>query len=583
MTAFLALHRGPAWLGVAVATVALAMLFAAPKASATSVAPGAFGGLDCNGHSTIQQPVKPTLACTDLRGSDVATPNTWNSRFYDNGYYIGHDEPDVSFLSSRPGSGNNVAFTETLPIDPNAAPTDRHPGHDVSNEFELDLAHWISMAICDPKSYPTNAGCPPESDSNAPTCVGANITNCSPGGGSAGEELQLYPPGFPPNSDGISCDDSHYCAALNIDSLECTLGFAVCNPACEEPVNYAFIQRDGVPAGPPGPQDMDLQTFTPNNETLLMNPGDTITIHLFDAPAPGGGRAFEVLIRDLTTGQSGFMQASAANGFMDTNGIVNGAGGPTPGDCSGTPFNFQPEYSTAAAGNIIGWAAVSTDIASAAETGHWEPCTSLAQPAVQDDYGFADPFFNECIGPYESGGDSSTGPEPVDGPCYPAGDTHSGLGPGIDPDTMTGCLDFIAGGDLDFDGTPYWPEWPTGDSRTHRLPSSGVWYEPTTNGAQYSQFYFQTDIGLSEATCAADSSSNTACSVPPPGSPGQFYPYWSLVDRNGVCAFEFGNVHSGPGVDDFGGDAGYGSNQFATLAYPEIIGPVHNNRCQSGH
>ena len=32
-----------------------------------------------------------------------------------------------------------------------------------------------------------------------------------------------------------------------------------------------------------------------------MNPGDTITIHMYDAPAPGGGKAFEVVIDDLTT------------------------------------------------------------------------------------------------------------------------------------------------------------------------------------------------------------------------------------------------------------------------------------------
>jgi hypothetical protein len=559
------------------------LVLSTSSASAQSVAPEAFGGLDCNGYSTIQQPAKPDLPCVDIRGFPAATPNTWDSRFYDNGHYIGHDEPDVSFLSSLPGSGNNVTLTETLPRDPSAAPTVAHPGQDVSHEFELNVAGWLSMAICDPKSYPTNTGCTPNSDSNAPTCVGANITNCNPGGGSAGEELQLYPPGFPPFSDAISCDDSHYCAALNIDSLECTIGFQTCNPACEEPVNFAFIQRNGVPTGPPGPQDMNLASDTPNRQTLLMNPGDTITIHLFDAPAPGGGRAFKVVIKDLTTGQSGSMQASAANGFMNTNGIINGPGGATVGDCSGTPFNFQPEYSTASAGNIISWAAVASDIASAAETGHWTPCTSLEQPAVLDDFGFSDPFSNQCNGPYERGGDRSTGPEPVDGPCFPAGDTHAGLGPPSAPDAITGCTDFNAGGDLDFDGTPYWPEWPTGATPTSRLPSSFVWYEPTTtHDAQYSQFYFQTDVGLSETTCAAKPASNKACSVPPPGAPGRFYPYFTRVDANGTCAFELGNVQSGPGVDDFGGDAGYGTNQFATLAYPEIIGPVHSNSCPSG-
>ena len=37
-------------------------------------------------------------------------------------------------------------------------------------------------------------------------------------------EMQLYPPGKPPFVDSTSCDDSHWCAALTIDSLACTPG-----------------------------------------------------------------------------------------------------------------------------------------------------------------------------------------------------------------------------------------------------------------------------------------------------------------------------------------------------------------------
>jgi len=77
--------------------------------------------------------------------------------------------------------------------------------------------------------------------------------------------------------------------------------------------------------------------------------------------------------------------------------------------------------------------------------------------------------------------------------------------------------------------------------------------------------------------------------VPPPG-PGDFYPYWSRVTSFGFggssqgsgragCALEFGNVSSGAGVNDFGGDAGDGTDQIATLSYPEFEGPVMSNRC----
>ena len=61
-----------------------------------------------------------------------------------------------------------------------------------------------------------------------------------------------------------------------------------------------------------------MATFTQNSQTLLMNPGDKLTVHIFDAPAPGGGHALEVRVNDLTTGKTGFMQASAANGYAAT-------------------------------------------------------------------------------------------------------------------------------------------------------------------------------------------------------------------------------------------------------------------------
>ncbi|MCL2419608.1 MAG: hypothetical protein FWD04_09970, partial [Conexibacteraceae bacterium] len=315
----------------------------AATAAAGPLQPSSFGELDCNGHSTLQTSVNQRLNCADIRGfNNEANANTWNGRFYDNGNYIGHDEPDMTFLSNARGSGDNVTWTETLPRDPKAAPTVKHPGKDVSHWFELSVAPWLSMAMCDPNSYP-QAACAPQSESNAPTCVGTNITGCFVGGGSAFMEMQFYPPGFPPFVDSTSCNDKSWCAALTIDSLECTAGFATCNTGCEEPINFAWIQRDGVPTGPPSPQESNLASSTPNGQTLMMNPGDRLSIHMFNAPAPGGGHAFEVVIHDLTTGQTGFMQASAANGFANT----------SIADCSGTPFNFQPEYSTATSSDII--------------------------------------------------------------------------------------------------------------------------------------------------------------------------------------------------------------------------------------
>src|SRR5271170_5692614 len=112
------------------------------------------------------------------------------------------------------------------------------------------------MAMCDPNSFP-GTPCTPESDSNAPTCVGVNCGATTQGGGSAFMEMQLYPPGEPPFDDSTSCDDTHWCAALTIDSYS-GIPTTNANPACAEPVNFAFIQRNGVPTGAPSPQDASV-------------------------------------------------------------------------------------------------------------------------------------------------------------------------------------------------------------------------------------------------------------------------------------------------------------------------------------
>ena len=568
------------WLLVAASaltgTLGLPSVLPAPASAAVTYAPQPYGELDCNGLSPVQHPVRASMDCTDVRGSSsTATAYTWAGRFYDNGRYIGHDEPDMTFLSDMPGTGDNVTWTETLGSDPSSAPTVATPGKDVSHWFELSVAPWFSMTMCDPDSYP-QLPCTPESDANAPQCNALGPAGCPggayPGAGAAFMELQFYPPGFAPFSDSVSCDNSHWCAALTIDSLECTLGFASCNPNCIEPVNFAFIQTNGIPTGPPSPQLADLATFTPNAQTLLMNPGDTISVHMFDAPVPGGGGdAFEVVVDDLTTGQSGFMQASAANGFADT----------SVQDCSGTPFNFQPEYSTAAPGNIAPWTALATNISTEFEIGHFTPCTSVSGPApVHLSRTVTDTYWSVCSGPYEAsapGGDGPSQPEVSDAFCYPAGYTHKTQDSA--PDTMNGCLDdLFQNGDLDFDGSSYWPEWPTGAAATATYPASFVQDLPASGGKQYSQYFVQTDVALSEPTC--NTTTTTGCAVPPPSAPGAFYPYWSRVGAGrAACTIEFGNVASGPGVDNLGEDAQYGTDQVATLGYPEFEGPVQANTC----
>src|SRR5262249_41809741 len=223
-------------------------------------------------------------------------------RATDNGHYIGHDEPSVKFISSAPNSGNTMTYYMQLGVDPKKAPT---ADGTVSDYAELSIAPWFGLPMCDGKSYPQNP-CTPDSDTNSGVVSDPN------GAGSAFMELQFYPPGFGPFRDAVSCDAQSYCAALTIDSLACTFGFATCNNNCIEPVNFAYVQRNGVPTGPPSPQEQNNFSQAPNAQTLKMKQGDALRVTLEDTPA-----GFEVIVDDLTSHQSGFMIASVANGFMN--------------------------------------------------------------------------------------------------------------------------------------------------------------------------------------------------------------------------------------------------------------------------
>jgi hypothetical protein len=541
----------------AVAATALAVGAFAPTVAHRPVPPAAQGNmgvkpnpvgmLDCNGHSPIQRPAKIGLECTDPRGSD-------GGRFFDNGHYIGHDEPSIRFLSNAPGSGNNFEMTEKLPVEPKAAPSVKTPGSDVTHYFELSVAPWFSMDVCDPNSAPL-LPCTPRSDANAPS-------GSYPGGGAAFVELQFYPPGFAPFADNISCNNKSWCSALNIDSLECTgNGSGPCNNNCPEPVNFAFVQRNGVPTGPPSPQKGNVGTFTPNRHTLMMNPGDSITVHMFDATIPGG-HALEVVEKDNTTGQRGFMIASKADGFRNTD----------PFSCKGTLFNFQPEYNTASAANIIPWGIGPYMINDQDEIGHFTPCTKVSGRMTQKVGNVHDVFFNLCSGPYEKPKDTPKSDEPADAPCYKSGDTHSGLAKGS-PNEVTGCDNFAAGGDVDFDGTSYWADWPdsTTVSRANHFPTPFLQDQPTTGGQQYTSVQFMTDVSASEGNTSCDLFSGTGCVMPPKG-PGHFYPYWTQAMVGGSCVWEFGNMTNG---NTFGAEAQYGSVGPGTIG--AFVGPMFDN------
>jgi hypothetical protein len=415
-----------------------------------------------------------------------ADPAGFNGvRFSDNGWYIGHDEPAINFFSNVPGSANNMRWQITLPgKDP--APTQN--GKSIAN-FELYPAFWFSVALCDPRSYPENP-CIPDSDKNTGTGLATDA-------GEAFLEFQFYPPGWSPFINQISCDQIHWCAALNIDSLECTFQYAFCNANCEEPVNFAFIQTDGVPTGPPGPASQNNATYTPNAKTLLMNPGDKLAVTVKDTST-----GLLTRVDDLTTGDSGYMIASANNGFANTNLKT----------CSTHPFSFHPEYDTAAPQHNTFWGSVPQNVAFSFEIGHFQ------------------------LGIDHDSDDSD---------CY--------KGPQV-----AGCADYASGGDLDFDGQPYLMDWPNGASN---LPHTVMINSPlsyiTRDGyaANYGRVGFTTTVAASETTC--DLTTGVGCTVPPQGA--LFYPFYSQSGKGPDCQFIFGNFKPGASINDYGKDAQYGS------------------------
>jgi hypothetical protein len=276
---------------------------------------------------------------------------------------------------------------------------------------------------------------------------------------------------------------------------------------------------------------------------------------MFDAGI-AGGHALEVRETDLTTGRSGFMIASAANGFMNTN----------PFDCSGTPFNFEPAYSTARPQNIIPWGIGPYMINSQFEIGHFEPCTTVSGAATVTTGTFTDTYYKHCHGPYEPTHDTAKAFEADDSPCYRAGDDHHDTAP---PNLVTGCdVFFDAVGDLDYDGSSYRADWPNATT-AGRFPSTFLQQRPTTvGGSSYARVQFMTDASATELNTDCNLSTGAGCVLPPSG-PGNFYPYWTQARVGGACVWEFGNMRNG---NTFGGLGQYGTVGPGTLG--AFAGPI---------
>jgi hypothetical protein len=480
----------------------------------------------------------------DENAANCAEPYTLESPA---GYYLGHDEPSLLFYDSTPGSGNSPTYHIRLPTEPAQQPA-QNGANGVAWDFELRATYWFGMILCDSQSAPeyTHAECTPDSDTNihnnnnpnSPRYIGKQP-------GNAYMELQLYPPGWVPWPAGNGCPGTKWCAAMNIFSFNNDENHGIVNNAdClsvvgEEPANFAFLTLNGHPHASPDPisifTDPHAAAFTPDPTTdLQLNPGDELVLCMQDTV-----NGLYVQIHDVTTGQTGAMTASAANGFAQVNFAPNAT------TCSETPYSFHPMFATSRPATRSVWAAHSYNVAASDEIGHFEWCDKAAADFT-------------CKS-------SSTDPGGADGdefPCFPS--SFSSLVP------VVGCI--AINGDLDFDGPPYQSaSWPGAGGPASNTPTSIAFTSPTFGGGQnYHRVAFEADLPRIEAqslggTC--NRQTGGGCVNPPPGA--QFYPFYTTgTDFGGQCVWWFGGGGIPGTTHRFGGSSTSEFGGLQQLSYP---------------
>ena len=399
--------------------------------------------------------------------------------------------------------------------------------------------------MCDTQSYPeTVSTCTPDSDRNI---VDPAVSPNHPG--TAFMEMQFYPPGWVEwpasavGAAGTSCDPTRWCAALNIDSLSSNIAFQNNNAACVaragvEYVNFAFITKNGVATGPASPLLSTLGgTFTPSPADLFMNSGDTIQVTMHDT-----ANGLEIDLNDLTSGDSGFMTASAANGFAEV--LYDPNGNNCDPATHNIPTNFHPMYSTSSPATRVIWAAHSYNIAFSDEIGHFDYCNG--GPAIPSTLAGA-----SCpAGNLEGIPGDQEATDGDDNFCFPAS-RSSFL-------QINGCTDSNFG----FDGVPYQRLWPDGNA-DH--PTAIQFSSPVTGPSyhvQYSRSAFETDLPAIEATCNV--LTGARCTRIPRTDDNKFanfYPYYSITLQTARfiprCQWEIGDSIPGA-LTNFGKNFQYG-------------------------
>ena len=512
--------------------------------------------------SQITNQVKASLFRCDQNNSGFCTELRHDQQF--NGHYSGHDEPALLFYSDKPGSGTNALYHLTLPIDPPVGP--HQDGTGGTFNFQLHSAFWFGMVLCDPQSSPnftpvcvprTDANIFDSADPNAPDFIGHHP-------GAAFLELQFYPPG------GVnSCSDpTHWCVAMVIFSFNVQdLTNKVNNLDCQrkvglEPSNFAFLTTTGVSQSPADPLNFDV-----NNKfgvfpgtTFQMNPGDNLVLDMHDTP-----EGLQVVIQDKTSGTTGSMTASIANGFAQVNFSPDPSAPQPRNTCTSTPFAFHPMYSTSSEHTRAAWTAHTYNIAFSDEIGHFELCNAVDQEG------------GNCI---QAGADDPKGLDDDDTGCF--------TGPflalfGLQP--IGACIN----GDFDFDGASYQARWAgTGDPQTDAqlkpapIRFTSPQFRRTGGGddnlREYNRVAFEADLaGIEfESNPACDVfNGGQGCTNPPTGA--AFYPLFSAAKHAGECVWQLGGPAIPGTTNNFGGTSTTEFGPISGIAFAEPATPAQPN------
>lgn len=476
--------------------------------------------------------------CTEVSDSELV---------FGEGHYVGHDEPSLLYYSNKPGAGNDNTYFLRLPKDPPTQP--KQDGSGSTWNFQLHPAFWFGMAMCDDQSAPGpasgNASCKADSDSNIyndSDPASARYIGKHPG--SAFMEMQFYPPGWTTWPAGNSCDGTKWCAALNIDSLSLDYNkglsnnAACLNAAGIEPVNFAFITKNGKATAPSDPTNNDRFNVDAARD-LFMASGDVLSVHMFDTKA-----GFKVEITDVTDGSRGSMVASIPNGFAQVKFD------PSATSCQTIPSAYHPMYSTSSEQTRVPWAAHSYNTAYSDEIGHFEYCAA------------ADPGTGLCT--------RSAGTEPVDADdnfCFNPGDSSLVR--------IGGCLGETPTDD-DYDGVPYQKVWAgTGSPGVDRAtkPQPILFTSPLIKGTtQFQRVAFETDLPRIEDndTLATPCNRITGvnCVNPPPGA--NFYPMFTTTRVGGACIWQEGGAGIPGTSNTFGGSSQTEFGGLLTNVYPGL-------------